>query len=261
MDHFDVAAALARYQRHRIEGTFFPPDWEETLTVDEAYALQLAVLDQRVERGSRRIGWKVGLTAKPIQEQFNVHEPGFGFLLDDAPHASGDAIAFAPLISPGLENELCMTMGAALAGPGVTFDAAAAAIATVAPAFELIETRGDSRGNLAKGIPDNLQQKGIILGTPVPFPGLPDLAEVRVRFAINGEPTDEGAGASVLGHPLNSVVWLANKLAEYGRSVAAGDLIMTGSFIRQYAVAAGDVMHAEFDGVGMVEARFPDCSD
>ena len=256
MDNFDVAAALESYQLHRSEGTFFPPEWEDTLTVDEAYALQMAVLDQRVAGGGTQIGWKVGLTAKPIQEQFNVHQPGFGFLLDDAPHASGDAIAFATLISPGLENELCMAMGSALAGPAVTFEAAAAAIATVAPAFDLIETRGDSRGSLAKGIPDNLQQKGIVLGAPVPFAGLPDLAGVRVRLAINGELTDEGTGAAVLGHPVNSVVWLANKLAEFGRSLAAGDLIMTGSLIRQYAIAAGDVMHAEFDGVGVVEVRF-----
>jgi 2-keto-4-pentenoate hydratase len=256
MDNFDVAAALESYQRHRSEGTFFPPEWEETLTIDEAYALQLAVLDRRIGSGSRQIGWKVGLTAAPIQEQFNVHEPGFGFLLNDAPHASGEEIDFASLIAPGIENELCMTLSAPLAGPGVTFDAAAAAIASVAPAFELIETRGDSRGNLAKGIPDNLQQWGIILGTPVPFASLGNLADVRVRVEINGAPVDEGTGAAVLGNPVNSVVWLANKLAEYGRSLAAGDVIMTGSFIKQFAVAQGDAFHAEFDGIGVVEVRF-----
>jgi len=257
MDNFDVDAALESYQRHRSEGTFFPPEWEETLSIDEAYALQLAVLDRHIEIGSRQIGWKVGLTAKPIQEQFNVHEPGFGFLLDDAPRASGDAIEFAALIAPGIENELCMTMRTALAGPGVTFDDAVAAIASVAPAFELIETRGDSRGSLAKGIPDNLQQKGIVLGTPVPIAILGSLADVRVRLDINDSPADEGTSAAVLGNPVNSVVWLANKLAEYGRSIAAGEIVMTGSFIRQFAVAQGDSFHADFDGVGVVEVRFP----
>ena len=57
-----------------------------------------------------------------------------------------------------------------------------AAIATVAPSFELIETRGDLRGSLAKGIPDNLQQKGIILGTTVRFRDLGDLGET-IRLA------------------------------------------------------------------------------
>jgi 2-keto-4-pentenoate hydratase len=257
MDIFDVATALESYQRHRSEGTFFPPEWEETLSIEEAYTLQLAILDRHIEIGSRQIGWKVGLTAKPIQEQFNVHEPGFGFLLDDAPHASGDAIDFATLTAPGIENELCMTMGTTLAGPGVTFDDAVAAIASVAPAFELIETRGDSRGSLAKGIPDNLQQNGIVLGTSVPIASLGDLADVRVRLDINDLPADEGTSAAVLGNPVNSVVWLANKLSEFGRSIAAGEIVMTGSFIRQFRVAQGDAFHADFDGVGVVEVRFP----
>ena len=257
MDNFDVTIALESYLRSRREGVFFPPEWENTLSVDEAYALQLAVLDLRVASGSRQVGWKVGLTANPIQEQFNVHEPGFGFLLDDAPHQSGDAIPFETLIAPGFENELCMTMGSPLAGPGVTFESASAAIATIAPSFELIETRGDSRGSLAKGIPDNLQQKAIIVGTAVRFGDVPDLATVRVRVSINGEQVDEGTGAAVLGNPANSVVWLANKLAEHGRSLAAGDVIMTGSFTRQFAISAGDAIRSEFLGVGVVEARFP----
>ena len=131
------------------------------------------------------------------------------------------------------------------------------AIASVAPAFELIETRGDSRGSLAKGIPDNLQQKGIVLGTSVPIASLGDLADVRVRLDINDLPADEGTSAAVLGNPVNSVVWLANKLSEFGRSIAAGEIVMTGSFIRQFRVAQGDAFHADFDGVGVVEVRFP----
>ena len=32
---------------------------------------------------------------------------------------------------------------------------------------------------------------------------------------------------------------------------------MTGSFIKQFAVAQGDAFHAEFDGIGVVEVQFP----
>jgi len=53
------------------------------------------------------------------------------------------------------------------------------------------------------------------------------------------------------------VMWLANLLAEFGRSLAAGDLVMTGSFTRQYPILRGDTIRSEFAGVGAVEATFP----
>jgi 2-keto-4-pentenoate hydratase len=199
----------------------------------------------------------VGLTAKPIQDQFSVHEPGFGFLLDDGLHSLGDAIAHDALIGPGFENELCVTMGSDLVGPSVTRADAEAAISTVALAFELVETRGDFTGHLEMVVPDNLQQKGVVLGTPVRLRDAPDLDRVRLTVMINGTVVDTATGDAVLGHPVNSVMWLANRLAEFGRSLAAGDLVMTGSFTRQYPILRGDTIRSEFAGVGAVEATFP----
>ena len=141
MDGFNAKTALETFIRYRGEGTFFPPEWEDKLSIEEAYAVQLALVDHLGMHGMRRIGWKVGLTAKPIQDQFSVHEPGFGFLMDDAPHQTGVVIPHDSLIGPGFENEICVAMGAPLRGPGVTAADARAAIATIAPSFELVETR------------------------------------------------------------------------------------------------------------------------
>jgi 2-keto-4-pentenoate hydratase len=59
----------------------------------------------------------------------------------------------------------------------------------------------------------------------------------------------------VLGDPLNSVVWLVGKLGQFGRTIRAGDIIMTGSFVRQFPLAAGDAVHVAFAGIGNVEVR------
>src|SRR5947207_2065927 len=105
-------------------------------------------------------------------------------------------------------------------------------------------------------IADNAQQKFFVIGPAVPLTADLDLPGIGVRVSINGAPVGTGRGDAVLGHPLRSVAWLAGKLAAYGRGLRAGDHIMTGSFTRQFPIARGDRIRAEFERVGAVEAVF-----
>jgi 2-keto-4-pentenoate hydratase len=61
-----------------------------------------------------------------------------------------------------------------------------------------------------------------------------------------------GTGEAVLGNPLHSIVWLAAKLGAYGRTLKAGEVVMTGSFTRQFPIAAGDTIETVFSGLGAV---------
>ena len=65
---------------------------------------------------------------------------------------------------------------------------------------------------------DNAQQKTVVLGDPVPLGELA-LETVAATVRINGETVATGRGDAVLGNPLNSVVWLARKLQEFGRGI------------------------------------------
>ena len=80
MDERALLAAAAEFEAARARGEYFPAAWFDRLSLDDAYRLQLALIDRR---GERRIGWKVGLTSRAIQQQFQVHEPVFGCLLAD----------------------------------------------------------------------------------------------------------------------------------------------------------------------------------
>ena len=55
---------------------------------------------------------------------------------------------------------------------------------------------------------------------------------------------------------LLSVVWLANKLAEFGLGIEAGQVIMSGSFTRQYVITDGIAIQSRFSPFGTVTARF-----
>ncbi|MGA8398292.1 MAG: fumarylacetoacetate hydrolase family protein [Stellaceae bacterium] len=250
MDERALAAALTEFEAARARGEYFPAAWFDRLSLDDAYRLQLALIDRR---GDKRIGWKVGLTSRAIQQQFQVHEPVFGCLLAEGRLDSGHAFRAEELIAPGFENELCIVMGSDLA-PTATPADVAAAIARVHPAFEIIETRGNLTRQLALALADNAQQKAFVLGPAVERAALPELDKVTVSVRINGSEVATGDGSAVLGHPYNSVAWLAAKLAQFGERVKAGDTIMSGSFTRQFPLAAGDHIEAAFAGIGAVTA-------
>ncbi len=246
---FEPQAAIDAFWAARARGEFFPADWFGKLSLDQAYHIQLGLIARRCAAGERQIGWKVGLTAPAIQQQFGFHEPVFGCILER--RESGCSFRPDEMIKPGFESELCMRLGRDLAGP-IDLATARDAIDVIYPSLEIIETRGPFTEQIALAMADNAQQKTVVLGAPVPLPAEPDAVEATVR--INGETVATGRGDAVLGNPLNSVVWLAGKLGAYGRSLKAGEIIMTGSFTRQFPIAPSDRIRVEFSGVGVVEA-------
>jgi 2-keto-4-pentenoate hydratase len=247
----DLQRAVEEFWAGRARGECFPAGYFDRLTLDEAYRIQLALIERRCTQGERQIGWKVGLTSRAIQQQFGFHEPCFGCILETQP--SGHVFAAGELIRPGFETELCVRLGRPLTGE-VSPEEVRAAVAVVYPSFEITETRGDP-GQIALMLADNAQQRSVVLGEPVAFTPALQLDQVEARVELNGSIVATGVGAAVLDHPLNSVAWLARKLGEYGRSLRAGEVVMTGSLVRQFPLAPGDRARASFSGVGTVEVR------
>lgn len=242
-----IGAAHAR-------GEWFPAAWNH-LPLADAYRVLLELAARRQAGGDRQVGWKVGLTAPAIQVQFGVHEPVFGCLFASGRVASGHAFRFADLIAPGFENEILVAIGHDVP-PAATRDELIASVAWIAPALEIIETRGDLSRRLPLAIADNAQQKAFVVGDPVPLSRVPDLRTVRARVLIDGVEVAVGSGDAVLGHPLDSVLWLARRLATHGLGLRAGELVMSGSFTRQFPLAPGNRVETVFEGVGRVAARF-----
>src|SRR5580658_5306623 len=240
MNDQELVAAISEFEAARVRGEYFPHAWFDRLSLDDAYRIQRGLIERS---GARQVGWKVGLTARAIQQQFGVHEPVFGRLLAEGRLDSGHVFRRDELIEPGFENELCIVMGEDLA-PDATPADVAIAVARIHPAFEIIETRGDLTRQLALALADNAQQKAFVLGPAVERAMLPELDKVAVGVRINGAEVATGEGSAVLGHPYNSVAWLAAKLAQFGERVKAGDTIMSGSFTRQFPLNKGDRIEA-----------------
>ena len=72
----------------------------------------------------------------------------------------------------------------------------------------------------------------------------------------NGELLGSAAGAEVMGSPVTSVTWLANKLVEYGTYLRKGDIVLSGAFMAADPAEAGDVYTVSLDGFPSLTMKF-----
>ncbi len=211
------------------------------LTVDDAYAISLGFLERRLGDGERVVGKKIGVTSKAVQEMLGVHQPDFGFLTD-AMFVEGDIdVAGHRLIQPRAEAEIAFLLREGLKGPGVTPADVVAATEAVAPCFEIVDSRiTDWKIGIVDTVADNASCGVFVLGSERLDPAALDLPNLHVAVRKNGEPLSEGYGHAVQGDPAMAVAWLANTLDEYGVSLDAGDVILSGSLVPLAPAVAGD---------------------
>ncbi|QEE60249.1 2-keto-4-pentenoate hydratase [Salinibacterium sp. dk2585] len=222
-----------------------------------AYAIQQHQLETRLAEGRAVKGHKVGLTSRAMQHQLGVSEPDYGFLLDDMFLLDSQPVPTGYFIAPKVEPEIALVLGSPLSGPGVTAADALRAIDFALASLEIIDSRiADWEISLFDTIADNASSGAVVLGTkPVRLDAI-DLAGAGCVLHKNGAVVGSGAGAAVLGSPVNALVWLANTLGRLGVTLEAGSVIMPGSLCGAVEVAPGDTVSATFAGLGTVTTRF-----
>lgn len=233
------------------------------ITMDDAYAIQLALVQAKLDQRRDVIGWKIGLTSKAMQSALNIDIPDSGVLFDDMVFAHGATVPMGRFIQPRIEAEIAFVMKAPLAGDGITRADVMAATDYVAPSIEILDTRilradpetGRTRIVLDT-ISDNAANAGIVLGKERHAIDAFDLRWVGAIISRNGTVEETGLGAGVLNDPVESVVWLARRMAEYGQRIEAGQVILSGSFIRPIECPPATHIEADFGLFGSVEISF-----
>lgn len=228
-------------------------------TNQDGYRIQRKVHARLTQRGrGALIGWKVGATTAPMQKLLNLTEPAAGAILASAEKHSPATLRFADYRKIGIECEVCVKLKSPLpAGPGkVDRAAVAAAVGSLFPAMEIVDNR---YGDFAKiGAPtiiaDDVFHGAIVLGREVTDWQKLDLAGCDGTTSANGEVKLKGKGADVLGHPFESVAWLANLLSGRGERLEAGQYVMTGSLPLPYWANPGETVEISIAGLGAVSA-------
>jgi 2-oxo-hept-3-ene-1,7-dioate hydratase len=233
------------------------------MTLDEAYAVQRALIGLKEALGARRIGWKIGLTSRAMQQALNITTPDSGVLLDDMLFADGAVVPAGRFIQPRVEAEIAFIMHAPLAGAGVTREDVLATTGCVAPALEILDTRiqrADPTTGRARiitdTVSDNAANAGIVLGDARHAVDAFDLRWIGAIVTRDGVVEETGLGAGVLNDPVIGIVWLVRRLAAYGMGLSPGDIVLSGSFIRPIEAPHGSSFDADFGPFGRVSLSF-----
>lgn len=231
---------------------------EPGISIEEAYAISLRLLERRVEEGERVIGKKIGVTSHAVQSMLGVHQPDFGYLTDQMRYRSGEEMPIgSSLIQPRAEGEIAFVLGKDLRGPGVTEADVLSATDHVVACFEVVDSRvRDWAIKIQDTVADNASSGLFVLGEERADPRALDLAACRMEVEKNGKALSKGTGAVALGSPLTCVAWLANMLGSFGVGLYAGEIILSGSLVPLEPVQPGDVMTCAIEGIGRVAVRF-----
>ncbi len=261
-DHAGAAADLLNAERTRQQIGLLTLRYPE-MAMDDAYEVQNAIYRAKLAEGRKVIGWKIGLTSKAMQYALNIDIPDSGILFDNMVFENGGTVPADRFIQPRIEAEIAFVMKEAIGGADVTRERVLQATDYVAPSIEILDTRiqrtdpetGKAR-TVFDTISDNAANAGIVLGAERHAVDAFDLRWVGALTFRNGEIEETGLGAGVLNDPVESVVWLARRMAQYGQSIEPGQVILSGSFIRPVECPSGTEIHADFGPFGSVDINF-----
>jgi 2-keto-4-pentenoate hydratase len=171
--------------------------------------------------------------------------------------SSGSTLAIRDFIAPRIEPEIAFWLADDVRGPGVTAPQVLAATHHVCASLELIDSRIEAwRIKLVDTIADNASSARVIVSEQGVDPRDLDLAAEFVTLTCNGSVVGSGNGAAVLGHPAEAVAWLANKLAEFGVGLLAGQLVLPGAMRAAASAHVEETYRATFSHLGEVSIRF-----
>lgn len=223
----------------------------EPLSVEAGQALQVALMRRWLGAGEAIAGWKLGMTSGASRNAMGPGVRPFGFVRASRMLPSGAALPLAELGKGGVENELCLIVGARL-GADATPAQARAAVAAVAPAFEINQKRLPADASPGLRVADNLSNWGIVVGAEVPPPATLD----DLTVTLFGDDAELGRIASRdhIDDHYASLATLARRLAQYGLALEPGARVITGAYART-PFAAGRYRGDFGAAIGAVEVE------
>jgi 2-keto-4-pentenoate hydratase len=246
------AMALAMWQARQSRQSYrnLPNDLRPA-SIAEAYAAQEAYYLLAEPVYGAVAGAKIATTTKVMQQLMGIDHPCGGAIFARTIHSSPARLRCADFVNLRLESEIALRLGAALPASGAawTRETVAPAVAGAMAAFELIEDRNAdyAQTEASSLIVENCWNGGVVIGTEKPVTAAA-VSGIPGRLAIDGKTVGEGRAED----PFATLAWLANLLAERGRGLDPGMVVITGSLIPTVSIAPGQRAVFTVEGLGQV---------
>ena len=200
--------------------------------LEEAYSIQDAVNDQLTKNGFGKIsGFKIGCTNKDIQAELNVSNPIFGAFFINIIHPNKKTISLKNFIKVGVECELYVVISKDV-NKNIYYNKSNinTFISHYGLSLEIVEDRFSNikETNIETIIADGSLGNSIILGKKNKN-NIEDFSNFLGRVFINEDEIHANFSKSVLGNPLNALIWYFDQKIKLNKVIKMGEIISLGS--------------------------------
>ena len=262
IENIRKAANIIYESRRNATGLDKLPDNCTPQNINDAYKIQeqlkfiyLSIKDNEI------LGKKVGCTNKNAQKQINIHEPFYGNLFTKFSNLSGCTLLSKKFYKPYLEPECSFRINEdinILKAPFKLEQINKISISVI-PSIEIVDFR--FKGVLKEiGINNLISCNGAsefwIRGKKEFNLNEINLFNQKVEVFINNKLIEKGNTSNVLKNPINSLLWLVNKLAGQNEPLLKDQLITTGTCTKAIPLNKGDEVRVEFESMGKVDFKY-----
>lgn len=225
--------------------------------VAAAYATQDIITQDRLAKGGRLVGRKIGLTAPAVQKQLGVDQPDFGMLFADMDVMNGGTVPWNEVMQPKVEAEIAFVLGKDVTQEMASTAEVISAIDYALVSLEIVGSRIEGWNiRITDTVADNGSASHFVLGHQKRLLESVDLLNCKMSMTVNDTQVSSGLGRACLGSPINAMTWLARTLVNTGRPLKAGDIVLSGALGPMAPVAQGDAVRAEVEGFGEISVNF-----
>ncbi|MFJ3083114.1 2-keto-4-pentenoate hydratase [Streptomyces halstedii] len=218
--------------------------------IDDAYAIQAALLARRTARGERFTGVKLGFTSKAKMAQMGVSDVIVGRLTDAMRVTDGGDVDLGRFIHPKAEPEVAYRIGrdVDLDDPATDIESC---VDAVAPALEIIDSRyRDFRFTYGDVVADNTSAAAYVVG---PWRPVRSVSNRAVRLSA-GTTVVAGSTAAILGDPVRALHALLDMCRRRNIPLRAGQVVLAGAATAAVPLTPG-VTSCDVAGIGAVSVR------
>ena len=231
-------------------------------SIEEAYKIQdeLKLLYLSL-KDNYCIGKKNGCTNSIAQKQINIFEPFYGNLFSKYSDISGCTLKSTNFYKPYIEPEISFRLKSDIninEAP-FNFDDSSKIFDGILPSIEIVDFRfGENIKEV--GIKNLIVTNGAseywVRGSTICDQNIINLNDQEVKLFINNKIVSEGNTNMVLENPINSAIWIVNKLALMGEPMLKGQYISTGTCTPAIPISKDNFIKADFGKLGLIEINY-----